>query len=157
MLLAPLVRRTWAPAGETPRFYQRTRFHQKVSVIGALTVNPGRNRVRFFFRCHPNVNIETGRVVRFLRHLSRQLRGRIVLLWDHFRPHQAKTMRRFLEAHPAIHPEFFPPYAPELNPTESAWGYLKMNPLANWPALELAIPSSALAATAAPSNARKPS
>ena len=26
---------------------------------------------------------------------------------------------------------FLPPYAPELNPIEYLWGYLKMNPLAN--------------------------
>jgi transposase len=31
-------------------------------------------------------------------------------------------------------PEFPPPYAPELNAIEYAWGYLKTNPLANlWP------------------------
>ena len=30
-----------------------------------------------------------------------------------------------------IHMEFFPPYAPELNPAEPLWSYLKMNPLAN--------------------------
>ena len=29
-----------------------------------------------------------------------------------------------------------PPYAPELNPVEYAWGYLKMNPLANRPAFQ---------------------
>jgi transposase len=38
---------------------------------------------------------------------------------------------------------YFPPYAPELNPVEYVWGYLKTNPLAN-----LACPEvSVLAAT----------
>ena len=30
-----------------------------------------------------------------------------------------------------MHTEFLPPYAPELNPVEGVWGYLKLNPLAN--------------------------
>jgi putative transposase len=137
MLLAPLVRRTWAPSGRTPVFYQRTRFHQKVSVIAALAVSPRRDRVRFFFRCHPQANMDTTRVCDFLRQLTRQLPEPMVLLWDRFRPHKAKKMGRFLRQHPAIHPEFFPPYAPELNPAERPWAYLKMNPLANWAAPEV--------------------
>jgi len=32
---------------------------------------------------------------------------------------------------------FLPPYAPELNPVESFWCYLKMNPLANHAALDV--------------------
>jgi tRNA U34 5-methylaminomethyl-2-thiouridine-forming methyltransferase MnmC len=31
----------------------------------------------------------------------------------------------------SIHAAFLPPYAPELNPVEMFWSYLKMNPLAN--------------------------
>ena len=46
-------------------------------------------------------------------------------------------MNAYLAAHPRLHPEFFPSYAPELNPTEGVWGYLKHNPLANAPALQL--------------------
>jgi putative transposase len=33
--------------------------------------------------------------------------------------------------------EYFPPYAPELNPVEYVWGYLKANPLANLAALDI--------------------
>ncbi|MFC1735154.1 IS630 family transposase [Candidatus Hydrogenedentota bacterium] len=36
MLMAPHVRRSWAPRGQTPIMYQRTRAHQKVSVIADL-------------------------------------------------------------------------------------------------------------------------
>ena len=37
-----------------------------------------------------------------------------------------------------LHTFFLPAYAPELNPVEYAWSYLKMNPLANWPTFEIA-------------------
>jgi transposase len=37
----------------------------------------------------------------------------------------------FLAEHRQLATEFFPPYAPELNPIEYVWSYLKLNPLAN--------------------------
>jgi hypothetical protein len=33
--------------------------------------------------------------------------------------------------------EYLPPYAPELNPVEYLWAWLKTNPLANDPAVDL--------------------
>ncbi|MGH8251689.1 MAG: transposase, partial [Steroidobacteraceae bacterium] len=42
------------------------------------------------------------------------------------------------------HLEYLPAYAPELNPVEYLWAYLKTNPLANDPAFDL----SSLAARA---------
>ena len=36
----------------------------------------------------------------------------------------------FLKDRSAIRPVFFPVYAPDLNPIEYVWGYLKMNHLA---------------------------
>lgn len=137
MMMAPLVRRTWAPQGHTPVLRQRTNCHKKVSVIGTLTVAPRRNRVGFCFRLHPNINVDTQKVEDFLSELDRQLPGPILLLWDRFRPHKSRKMNAFLSMHPDIHPEFFPPYAPELNPTERVWAYLKLNPMANAPAQQL--------------------
>jgi len=40
LLMAPVVRRTWSPCGQTPIVVQRTRHHQKVSVIAALIISP---------------------------------------------------------------------------------------------------------------------
>jgi len=137
MLMAPLVRRTWAPQGHTPILRQRTNSHTKVSVIGALTVTPRRHRVGFCFRLHPDANIATQAVADFLSQLGRHLKGPIVLLWDRFGPHRSRMMKVHLAQHPDIHPEYFPPYAPELNPAERVWGYLKLNPMANDPICEL--------------------
>jgi len=131
--MAPLVRRTWSPRGQTPVLVPRTRAHQKVSVIGALCVSPHRDRVHLYFRLHPDTNLTGPLVIAFLRQLARQLDAPFVLLWDRLRAHRATVVQTFLQQTPGIHPVFFPPYAPELNPIESAWGYLKCNPFANWP------------------------
>jgi transposase len=132
VLMAPLVRRSWAPRGRTPILYQRTRHHQKVSVIAALCVNPERDGARLFFRLHVDANINTAAVIGFLRHLSRELDGPIMLVWDRLQTHRSKAMRLFLACNQHIHFTLLPPYAPELNPVEYLWGYLKTNPLANF-------------------------
>lgn len=129
--MAPILRRTWSPRGQTPILHQRTRSHQKVSVIAALAVSPKRKKVQLVFRLHPNQNIATQQILDFLRQLLRHLKGHIVLLWDRFNPHRSARIRLFLSRTPRLHIVFFPPYAPELNPTENFWSYLKTNPLAN--------------------------
>jgi len=129
--MAPLVRRTWAPVGQTPILHQRTRCHQKVSLIAALGLNSRRTRLHLYFRLHPHTNITAREVQAFLRHLLRQIRRPIVLVWDRLQAHRARRIQDFLHRHPRLHIFFLPPYAPELNPVESFWSYLKINPLAN--------------------------
>jgi transposase len=137
-LMAPYVRRTWAPKGATPFLYQRGRSHQKVSVIAALCVPAERNTVRCYFRLHPDANIDTERVLLFLQQLSRQLKGKsFLVIWDRWQPHRAKRVREFLSCPPAVGFIFLPSYAPELNPVEYAWNHLKTNPMANDPHREV--------------------
>ena len=137
-MMAPLVRRTWAPRGATPVLYQRGRSHQKVSAIAALCVPPERDSVRCCFRLHPDENINTPLVLSFLRQLSRQLKGKpFLVIWDRLNSHRAKMVTTFLSTSPAAGFALLPPYAPELNPVESVWGYLKTNPLANDPYLDV--------------------
>lgn len=129
--MAPILRRTWSPRGQTPVLRQRTRCHQKVSVIAAIAVSQKRNKVHLLFRLHPNKNIATRQVLHFLRQLLRHLKGHVVLVWDRFNPHRSARIKMFQTKTPRLHIIFFPPYAPELNPTENFWSYLKTNPLAN--------------------------
>ena len=96
-----------------------------------MCVAPGRDRVRLYFRLHRNGNINAQRVVAFLTQLNRQLDAPFVVVWDRLNAHRAILVRDFLAAHPQARSVFLPPYAPELNPIEYLWGYLKMNPMAN--------------------------
>lgn len=131
MMMAPLVRRTWAPRGQTPILYQRGRHQQKVSVIAVLCVSPQRDEVRLYFRLYADHDIKARDVVPFLRALDSELGEPWVLLWDRLNAHRAKYTNRALRTLEDLHPHFLPSYAPELNPVEHVWGYLKMNPLAN--------------------------
>jgi transposase len=134
--MAPLVRRSWAPCGKTPILYQRTRSHEKISMIAALTVPPKNKRVGLYFSLH-YANITARLVTRFLRNLSRQIQRPLVIVWDRFRPHKAVITQKFLRRNKKIHVFYLPAYAPELNPTEFFWSYLKNNPLANYPLHDL--------------------
>ncbi len=129
--MSPVVRRTWSPRGHTPIFLQRGRTHQKISMVAAVTTTSQRMRTGLYFSLHVNRNIKTPHVVRFLRALIRQMRKPLVIVWDRSLPHKARAIERFTHNHPQVIVYFFPSYAPELNPTEYLWSYLKNNPLAN--------------------------
>ena len=135
--MAPLVRRTWARRGNTPILYQRTRHHQKVSVIAAMCIDLCAERIHLYFRLYPDQNITGDSVVGFLRHLGRQLGGPAILIWDRFMAHRAAKVKRFIGHRSQLESFFLPAYAPELNPVENVWAYLKMNPLANYAASDL--------------------
>lgn len=130
MLMAPLVRRTWWPQGHTPVLYQKTASHKKVSVIAALCIAPRRDRLHLYFRLHPDANINAVLVLEFLKNLVRQLKAPIVMVWDRFLPHRSMQVKAFAQ-HSNLRIYYFPPYAPELNPVENVWSYVKMNPMAN--------------------------
>lgn len=139
--MAPLVRRTWAPRGQTPILRQRTRSRHKVSAAGVVTISPQRRRLGLYVALDPNANITAAVVVDFLRALRHHIRGPLILIWDRLATHRARSTRAFLDRCPQIHPVLLPPYAPELNAVEYFWSYLKGGPLANHApddALELA-------------------
>lgn len=137
ILMAPLVRRSWAPCGQSPVLRQRGAHHRKVSVIAALCVSPSRDQLRFYFRLHPDTDIAAPQVMAFLRHLDRELAYPWLLLWDRLNAHRARRTCDFLAARPWLQSHFLPAYAPELNPVEYAWSWLKTNPLANLVRLQL--------------------
>ncbi len=130
--MAPLLRRTWGQRGVTPTLAVRARHHEKVSGIGALVVSPQRRRLTLALTLRVKANIRGPQVLRFLNDLHRVFRGPVVLLWDQGRSHRAAIVRDWLRAHPTWHVVWFRPYAPELNPVEQLWTYLKYGRLANF-------------------------
>lgn len=137
--MAPIVRRSWSPRGHTPVLRQRGRARRKVSVIGALVISPKRRRVRAYFRLHPEANLDGPLVLSFVKELLRTLRVPIELVWDRLNAHRGEPVKGFLERkRRRVHAHLLPPYAPELNPVELIWGYLKTNPMANFAPSELA-------------------
>jgi len=136
VLMTPLVRRTWARCGQTPVLEQRTRHHQKVSVIAAVVVSPAGRYVRLYFRLHSEAGIRTPALVGFLHQLHRQIRRPFLVLWDRLKTHRSAKAYDFLARRGGSPPFFLPTYAPELNPVEIVWSYLKTNRLANFAPLD---------------------
>lgn len=126
----PLVRKTWAPTGETPIIrvpgHWRTR-----SVTGVVLVRARTRRSRLLLRVHRET-VRAPVVRRMLRELRRHTRGRVILLWDRLPAHRAGAVQRQLRAQRTwLTTVWFPPYAPELNPVEHVWSALKRTDLGN--------------------------
>jgi putative transposase len=131
-LLSPLVRRSLAPRGQTPIYRPKTKQRQKVSAIAALSLSPARQHLGLYFRTYANAYVDSAKAADFLEELLRHLRGRVIVLWDGGQMHKGPAIRRVLERHPRLTLERLPPYAPDLNPVEHLWNYLKYVQLANF-------------------------
>jgi transposase len=131
--MTPVVRRTYAPRGETPiveAFYRKG----KVSAISAVTVSAARKRCGLSYRLLPdNANAHGEDTVSFLAGLRRRLQGPMTILWDRSNIHQrCGLVKRYLAKHPEIITEEFPGYAPDANPDEGVWGWTKYHRLPNF-------------------------
>ena len=129
-MLQPVVRRTWAPRGQTPILRQWDR-RDRLSTISALTVAPRRRRFGLYWALYPH-NVRSAEILRFLKALRRHIPHGFTLIWDRHRPHWAKTVQTWLAARKRIVVEWLPPYAPDLNPVECIWSHTKYGDLANF-------------------------
>ena len=105
---------------------------RKVSVIGAVTVSPAARRLGLYFSTLPDGYFTAGSVAHFLRDLLRHLRGRVVVVWDGGGNHKGPVVRAFLRRNRRLRLERLPAYAPDLNPVEAVWSWLKYGRLANF-------------------------
>ena len=122
-LLIPTVRRTWAPVGCTPLI--RHHFaNDRISVISGISVSPAGKRLGLFGMFFWD-NIAQEEVVAFLHEVLRHLRGHVIALLDNSNTHKGVPLQDLCRRFPRLHLEYFPPYAPELNPDEGVWGLLK--------------------------------
>jgi hypothetical protein len=131
-MIAPLVRRSLAPRGQTP-IIKISNPHGKISVIGAIVLQ--RQPIQFSFYFHlleDNANFKGGSVATFVKYLREQIDGSITLLWDDYCIHRARPVKKYIEATPTIAVAEFPPYAPELNPVDYVWSYVKYGRMANY-------------------------
>jgi len=122
-LLIPTRRRTWGPEGQTPKVPYSYK-HDRISALAVLTVSPIRHRIGLYGRFQQN-NFKAVHVAPFLRQLLRHMPGPVILLWDQGQIHKGPAIRRVLSDNRRLQTEFFPKYAPELNPTEQVWNEFK--------------------------------
>ena len=122
-MLAPTVLRTWAPRGQTPlvRHWDR---RDRISAISGLSVSPVRHHLGLYYQWHHH-NIRQAEVCAFLSHLLRHLRGPVIVLWDRLSLHRLPPVHDLCRRVPRLKVEYFPAYAPELNPDEQVWNLAK--------------------------------
>lgn len=143
----PVVRRTWAPRGETPVLIHTGGHWKRLSIAGALAFRWDGRRTRFFFQTRAGTYTDVA-LIAFLRALKRHFpRQRVMLIWDGLGGHKSRVMATYLAGQRAwLTVERLPAYAPELNPIEQVWGNVKTRELANVCAPDLAALRSPLRA-----------
>jgi transposase len=133
LMMAPLLRRTWAPRGRTPSLLQHGAHRRKVSVAAALWLSPRRDHLGLYFHTLADGYFDNWYVTAFLEAMLHDLPGRFVVIWDGGTMHKGEPIRA-LEAHFAdrLNLERLPPFAPILNPVEALWSWLKYSRLNNF-------------------------
>ena len=113
--LVPVYRRVWFIKGERPQgvFFWS---NKKINIFGALV-----NGEKLYHKWHISLNTLTFKS--FLSGFIKQLStGYYVFLLDNASYHKSSTIRKYFNSlNGNIKVEFFPPYSPELNPTEGCW------------------------------------
>lgn len=132
-MLSPVVRRTYAPRGQTPVQYSWDR-RDRISAISAVTFSPRRRTPGLVFRLLPdNENVHATDTVSFIAQLRRFRPSPLLIIWDRGNVHdRSKVVRKYLAKHPEIVTAKLPAYAPDLNPDEQVWSYAKYAKLSNF-------------------------
>lgn len=129
LFLNPTVRRSWSLVGRTPVIGGDGGHRTKVSVIGAVTVSPRAHRLGFYFATAVDGYFSAEKVVAFLRDLLAHLPGKVVVIWDGGGNHKGPVLRAFLKRNKRLWLARLPAYAPDLNPVEAVWSWLKWGPV----------------------------
>ncbi len=84
------------------------------------------------FRLHEG-SIKKEEIVEFLKALKAHLEQPLLVIWDGLRAHRSRLVREYLDSLDGhIQIAFLPPYAPDMNPVEYLWAWLKRHALANY-------------------------
>jgi putative transposase len=118
--------------GQTPVLDVDGGHRDKVSVIAGVSVSPTARRLGLYFATEPGGFFTADRVAAFLRDLLRHLRGNVIVVWDRGGNHKGPAVRKLLGKNRRLRLEMLPPWAPELNPVEPIWSWLKSGELANF-------------------------
>ena len=117
--------KTWAPKGQTPQL-QISFSWGKLSLIGGISF------WKCYFKMHRG-SITSKELIGFLKSLRRQIKRKLLIIWDGLPAHRSKAVREYIASTKGkIEAERLPAYAPELNPVEYLWANLKHHELANF-------------------------
>jgi transposase len=130
--LQPTVRRTYAPRGRTP-VLKIADPHARISVIGGVVVRPGTARCRLVYgMLANNLNYRWPTIAAFVGAVRSQLARPVTVVWDRIAIHDCPSLSEELAKDPGVVTELFPAYAPELNPADGIWRYIKYARIPNY-------------------------
>jgi len=84
--------RTWSPKGQTPVL----QYHFNWKHLSAMA---GVSWTKFYFRLFPG-SIRSPQVVEFLKHLLRQIKGKVLVIWDGLRSHRSRMVGEYVRSAP---------------------------------------------------------
>ena len=124
--LLPAVVRTYAPVGHTP-LLQEELSRDHLSAISAISLD-GK-----LYMMEQERAFKAEDVVPFLKHLLRQIPGKLLVIWDGSPIHRGRAVKDYLSggASRRLKLEQLPGYAPDLNPDQGVWKHLKCVELKN--------------------------
>jgi DDE superfamily endonuclease len=133
LLMAPLVKRTWALRGHRPEIRQKGKHREKVSLAAALWLSPRRDQLGLVYRTLINDYFNNEKVALFLEVLMREIPAPLVVLWDRGNMHKGDPIRDELKRfQPRLSIEKLPAWAPMLDPVEPIFSWLKYGRLSNY-------------------------
>jgi transposase len=110
---------TWAPVGR-PAIVKTTGRRFGLNLISAVNASGD-----FRFMVHEG-NVTATVFLEFLKRLMRGSEQPIILVVDGHPIHKAKLVKAYVESlEGRLKLVFLPPYAPQLNPDEQVWGFIK--------------------------------
>lgn len=118
----PVYKRVWFFKGEKPKgiFFWS---NKRINIFGALT-----DGQKLFYEFYDSMNSLTYKAFlsSFIETLS--TKKKYLFLFDNAPYHKSSSIINYLKSlNKNIVVEFFPPYTPELNPTETCWKIIRAN------------------------------
>lgn len=114
------IHQTWFERGKQ-RIIKTYGKHRGVKLVGYLNYETGE------VYCEEHERYDAEVFLKFLKNvLSRNTKGKTVIILDNARIHHAKLLQPLLEANKArLQLMYLPPYSPDLNLIEGLWKWLK--------------------------------
>lgn len=117
LLMAPLLKRTWAVRGERPILLQEGGHRNKVSIAGAFLISPQHKKFGFFFKTLINDYFNNFYVVAFIEAILKIAHHNVIIVWDRGPNHGGDAIRELQTLYGRrLMLEPLPSYAPMLNP-----------------------------------------
>ena len=119
--LVPVYKRVWYMKGQKPKgFFFWS--NKKLNIFGALI-----DGKKLFYEFYDSMNSLTYKA--FLSSFVETLpkNNYYIFLLDNAGYHKTYPIIKYLNRFSRIKIEFFPPYSPELNPTETCWKIVRQN------------------------------